>query len=181
MPRRGTNAKHAPQGNKREARPAGEQTTSRIAHETFSAVSEAMGYPPSKRLFWRVFRGTPGNPQKGGFWGGPAPGPRGGKFRDFPGAREISPGAPRGEKSAHFWAFFCLPYHIYRRTGPPRETPRESGGAPGGEKSVHFCGYLITLPVGTKWSTFFGNFRPPRGLSGTPVLGGFWGVGAYMP
>ena len=40
--------------------------------------------------------------------------------------------------------------------GPPRGGPRGAPRAPGG---VHFRGYLITLPVGTKWDT---GFLAPR-------------------
>ena len=48
--------------------------------------------------------------------------------------------------------------------GPPRGPP---GGPPGGgQKSAHFFGYLITLPVGTDFGTFF---DPPRDR---PLFGG---------
>ena len=46
--------------------------------------------------------------------------------------------------------------------GPP-------GGPPGGQKSAHFFGYLITLPVGTKFGTIFGPPRDPR--FGAPARG----------
>ena len=56
-------------------------------------------------------------------------------------------------------------------TGPPGGAPR---GAPGG---VHFGGYLITLPVGTKWNSGFSGFLAPRG----PSPPGFPGVSRGPP
>ena len=47
-----------------------------------------------------------------------------------------------------------------RQIGAPGDPPRR-GGPPGGPGGVHFGGYLITLPVGTKWIFgFFGIFAP---------------------
>ena len=52
--------------------------------------------------------------------------------------------------------------------GPPRGAPGGPPRAPPGQKSAHFFGYLITLPVGTDFGTFFG---PPRDtpLGQTPL------------
>ena len=72
---------------------------------------------------------------------------------------------------------------------PPSEPPHRGvpGGPPGGAKNVHFVGYLIILPVGTKFGTFFwpifshflgqnlggpilAHFYPPSGGLSDPVL-----------
>ena len=73
-------------------------------------------------------RGPPGPPAPG------RPGPKNGPFRAIYIVFLITQGGFRGGALL----------------APP--------GPPGGQKSAHFFGYLITLPVGTVWATFF---HPP--------------------
>ena len=52
------------------------------------------------------------------------------------------------------------------RPGAPRRPPRP--GSSGRPKSAHFVGYLITLPVGTKFATFWTKFGHFWTLFGPP-------------
>ena len=98
--------------------------------------------------------------------------PRAGAARAPPGAPRAPPGRPPGAPPGrpHFgpirgyYTIFCI-----RNGGYPPLPGGPSGGAllgppgglpPGGQKSAHFFGYLITLPVGTK---FWDNFWAPPG------------------
>ena len=131
--------------------------------------------------------GGPGPPSRAGPRAGPGPGrapgaPRPG--RPPGGAPGAPPGRPRGapgrpRRDPHFGPFLAqIDYILYLEGGfwgglkPPPKTPPGPplpGGCPGGQKSAHFFGYLITLPVGTVWATFF---DPP----GTPHFGGSRGL-----
>ena len=118
--------------------------------------------PPSRGLP----RGAPRDRRDSGkIPGGKFPGP--GRAR--PGAPRGAPGAPAGTprnppKTGVFRGF--LGYFSTRNPPKPPIWGCQLGctlGAPGppragGQKSAHFFGYLITLPVGTVWATFF---HPP--------------------
>ena len=124
--------------------------------------------------------GSPGSPSGAPPWPGPEirvpeisgnfPGPgRAGPGRGPPGGRAGEP-----QKWAQNGPFLGLTTHYLVLLNPlfggvPRGCPFWAPrGAPGGAKSAHFFGYLITLPVGTVWATFF----QPRFWGVTPGIGG---------
>jgi hypothetical protein len=104
-------------------------------------------------------RGTPPGTPPGDPPGDPPGTPPGDPILGPPGeALYIYYGIPRPPRMGVPEGALCAP-----PGGPPRGgVPR----APGGQKSAHFFGYLITLPVGTVWSLFFGflGHPPGRGL-----------------
>merc|ERR1712212_518602 len=118
-------------------------------------------------------RGVPGpgrpvreNSGNSGFRPGPPGSP--------PGAPRETPDGPHGgSRDVHFhmrWATFGGP-----GGGSPLGVPR---GPPGGPGCAHFFGYLITLPVGTKWDKIWDKIRTPRDTPFGPYPGqdgGGWG------
>ena len=107
-----------------------------------SILTPFIGFPPGPPRGPRTGE-TPGNFRGGKIRGraGP-PGPPG-------------PRAPGAQKWAIPGHIYCISYYSGGFPGGALLAPP---GPPGGQKSAHFFGYLITLPVGTVWATFF---HPP--------------------
>ena len=170
---RGTNSERLP-GNRIPACGAHRCLSPRRTGHCLCALRSHPWRPPKM--------GVPDPPPRAGPGPAPAPGRAPGAPRPGP-PPGGAPGAPRGAPGSPLpgppflallgqiytillliWGFWGVPGH------PPKTPPGTPPGRPprGGQKSAHFFGYLITLPVGTVWATFFDppgtpHFGPPPG------------------
>ena len=139
--------------------------------------------PPGPSGARRAPRGVPGpgrpvreNSGNSGFRPGP-PGSPPGAPRDPPGAPWEPPDGPHGGsrdvQNGFRWATFGGP-----GGGSPLGVPR---GPPGGPGCAHFFGYLITLPVGTKWDKIWDKIRTPRDTPFGPYPGQDGGGRGHWP